>query len=366
MSQVRGHETDLDRANKLRSLIRMIPFVVIAILLMTFIACKADLNTLEGTEKVKPINSEVPSSVIETSASNEVVKTPTPTNAPSPTPEPNQMTGNNWKVEEIGSIKAEYIALMKEYLAGGKPDLAPLKNPLNKPEHWFDNPGRFEGGWLGAFSSYLYLSNEADDEWDHYLCLHHVSSIPLETYRAAVDRIIEYRKQYWNMDSVRTDGEEENFGIAPIECFCGENWFVLPDWEVEMNRQVHTIWRTDDGEHYYEFGDKNGELGVLTDALIVSDKVGYLCCTGWDYEDGRGFRVFVTRDGGESWKALELDVPAEYSTYGSSFAFAPVFDSDRGVLAVRLCMGEGLIEVVLFETNDGGATWSCCHKESQT
>ncbi len=38
MSQVRGHETDLDRANKLRSLIRMILFVVIAILLMTFIA----------------------------------------------------------------------------------------------------------------------------------------------------------------------------------------------------------------------------------------------------------------------------------------------------------------------------------------
>ena len=205
---------------------------------------------------------------------------PENTNAPSPTPEPNQMTGNNWKVEEIGSIKAEYIALMKEYLAGGKPDLAPLKNPLNKPEYWFDNAGKFEGGWLGTFSSYLYLSNEADDEWDHYLCLHHVSSIPLETYRAAVDRIIEYRKQYWNMDSVRTDSEEENFGIAPIECFCGENWFVLPDWEVEMNRQGHTIWRTDDGEHYYEFGEKNGELGIyekiVLDALLSEIKRLYL------------------------------------------------------------------------------------------
>ena len=366
MSQVREHETDLCRVNKLRLLIRMIAFAMIVIPLMTFIACKAAHNTLEGYEKVEPINTEATSSVTKMPASNEPAMTSAPTNAPSPTPEPTQKTGSNWKVEEFNSIKSEYIVLMEEYLAGGKPDFAPLKNPLNKPEYWFDNSGKFEGGWLGTFSSYLYLSNEADDEWDHYLCLHHVSSLPLETYRAAVDKIIEYRKQFWSMDSVRTDGEEENFGFAPIACFCGDDWFVLPDWEVEMNRQVHSIWRTDDGEHYYEFGAKNGELGVLTDALIVSDKIAYLCCTSWDYEDGRGFRVFFTCDGGESWKALELEVPEEYSGYGSSFAFAPVFDGDKGVFAVRLCMDEGLFEVILFETDDGGATWSCCHKEAQT
>lgn len=334
---------------------------LILLILFTFYACK----TFEAKGGIVSPQSELASSDVASAPKTTDVLAPVPTNTPYPTPQLTEKKECKWKVEEINSIKDVYITLMVEYIAGSEPDLSPLKNPLNEPECWFDNPGKFENGWIGAFSSYLYLANETDDEWDHYLCLHHTASFPLEAYRAAVDKIIEYRKQYWSIDSVRTGDEEENLGFAPIACFCGDDWFVLPDWEAEMNRQVHTIWRTDDGEHYYEFWAKNGELGVLTDALIVSDKVGYLCYTGWDYEDGSGFRVFVTRDGGENWRTLELEVPAEYLRYRSSFAFAPVFDGDRGMLAVRLCMGEGLFEVVLFETNDGGATWSCCNKEAQ-
>lgn len=288
---------------------------------------------------------------------------PAETPAPRTTPEPDPASLCRWTVKEFTSIKAEYSALMAEYLAGGDPELSALcARPMVGPVCYFDNFGRFEGGMIGAFSSYLWLSDEEDGEIDHYLCVHREASFPMEAYRAAMDKIIEYRKQYWSIDSVLTEGEEENLGWQPIMGFCGEDWFVLPDWEVVMNRQVHTIWRTDDGEHYYEFGAKNGELGELTDALIVSDKVGYLCCTGWDYEDGCGFRVFVTRDGGKTWESLGLEVPAEYSGFENSFAFAPVFDGENGVLAVRLNYDGDRTEIVLFKTTDGGATWSCAEK----
>ena len=340
---------------------RTITAIIVVMMLFALCACSRH-GISEAVPSSSPEASPVPATKAPAAETAAPTAAPAPTATPVPTAAPAEDKTGGWEVIAADSIKAEYTALMEEFLAGGAPDLSPLKNPTNKPEYWFDDPGRFEGGWLGAFSSYLYLSNDDGGERDHYLCLHRAASFPLETYKAAVEKIIEYRKQYWGVDSVITEGTEESFGFAPIAGFCGEDWFVLPDWEVVSNRQAHTIWRTDDGEHYYEFGAKNGELGELTDALIVSDKVGYLCCTGWDYEDGCGFRVFVTRDGGESWDALGLEVPEELAGYVSSFAFAPVFDGERGALAVRLAfMDDGSddarFEIVLFETDDGGITW---------
>lgn len=288
--------------------------------------------------------------------------TPVLTEAPAPAlteaPDPQETEACGWGVREFKSIKGEYTAMIGDFLSGGKLDANLLSRlPSADPACWIDNPGRFEGGSIGAFSSYLLLSNEEEGAWDHYLCVDCVSELPLETYKAAMEKIIEYRKEYWGMDSIRTQFETENFGSSPMPCYCGEDWFILPDWEVIMNRQAITIWRTDDGETYYEFGAKNGEPGVLTDAAILSDKVGYLCQNSPLFEDGRGFRVFATDDGGKSWKALELEVPEEYSGYGSSFAYAPVFIGEKGALAICLYYDGFRRETILFETSDGGSTW---------
>ena len=335
-------------------------------MLLSLVCCsKSKTGNADHTPSVTDHLTAAPILSPDPLAGNTPVLTEEPAPASTEASDRQETEACSWDAKEYKSIKGEYAAMIEDYLSSGEIDDALLSSlPSANPACWFDNPGRFEGGSIGAFSSYLQLSNE-EDAMDHYLCVDCVSELPLETYKEAIEKIIEYRKQYWGMDSIRTQFETENFGSSPMQGYCGEDWFILPDWEVCMNRQVITIWRTDDGENYYEFGAKNGERGELTDAVILSDKVGYLCLTGWDFEEGRGFRVFATDDGGESWKALELEVPQEYSGYGCSFAYAPVFKGERGALAVCLYYDDYRRETLLFETSDGGSTWRFISRDAE-
>lgn len=195
-----------------------------------------------------------------------------------------------------------------------------------------------------------------------YDCAEPFADFPLEAGREAKAKLAEYAAAYLN--SHLTD--EGTADTIPKEGFAGEDWFVLKTIDPSPKRYVHTIWRTDDGKNYYEFGNNNeGFLGDVIGACIVSDTTGFICqaeikdeyCT---------FRVYGTFDGGAAWEDMGISVPDESDgmRLDSAAAFFPTFIGDRGLIFVSASYadhtddsGRSLISTYCFITSDGGRTW---------
>lgn len=69
--------------------------------------------------------------------------------------------------------------------------------------------------------------------------------------------------------------------------FAGEDWFLLKfkDCAPMKHKNVHSIWRTNDGENFYEFGNNNSYVGEVTGACILSETTGFLCQTDCGFLD---------------------------------------------------------------------------------
>ena len=333
--------------NKHSPLIRVIPFILIIVLLLTILACvspKAQSNNTKGDT----VNTEGPANVTDTPAPTEPTTTP---------------DAAEWTVTEIHSHRSELEASAKAVLEGkGDTETVYPFVPMtgdNAGESFLRVSAEGEGA-LMAYDVCLYeekLDSDYNLEWQ-YECAEPFAQFPAELSGMINAKLAEYAKQFLGVELLQNEGEN----LMPALGFVGTDWIVVVNGETTGNRQVHTIWRTDDGANYYEFGHNNSFSGQVTGACIVSKTTGFLCQVDTGNDDVVEFKVFGTFDGGETWQDMGLALPEEYAGYGISAAFAPYFEGDNGVLFVSMWYrdrgeyGETLVRS--FTTSNGGRTWT--------
>lgn len=340
--------------NKHSPLIRVIPFVLIIVLLLTILACVSP-KAQSNNKKDDTVNTNV----------SFVTDTPNPTESeaiittePTATPD-----AAEWTVTEIRSRRYELEASAKAVLEGkGDTESVYPFVPMtgdNAGESFLRVSTEGEAA-LMAYNVCLYkekLDSNFNLEWQ-YECAEPFAQFPEELSGMINAKLAEYAKQFLGVDLLPNEGEN----LMPALGFVGTDWLVVVNGETTGNRQVHTIWRTDDGTNYYEFGHNNSFPGQVTGACIVSKTTGFLCQVDTENDDIIAFKVFGTFDGGETWQDMGLTLPEEYAGYGISAAFAPYFEGNNGVLFVSMWYrdrgeyGETIIRS--FTTSDGGQTWT--------
>ena len=126
-----------------------------------------------------------------------------------------------------------------------------------------------------------------------------------------------------------------------------------------MNHQDLRIYLTGDGgATWREIGNPyEYHISVLTGAGFASDRVGFVSYRY--YEDARP-DIWWTRNGGESWEKLAVELPAAYRSADCRFTpGSPVFHGEEGVYPIAVtCADETLKPVIWLETHDGGLTWT--------
>ena len=187
------------------------------------------------------------------------------------------------------------------------------------------------------------------------------ANFPIEAVEVGNLKVVNYLVEYLDLlpsSIVIQDGYSHGFGFA------GEDWFLLKfeDCASMKHQNVHSIWRTDDGENFYEFGHNNSYIGEVTGACILSETTGFLCQTDCGYLDREhdgaiGFKVFGTFDGGETWQDMGLELTGEYAGYQHAVALAPTFVGDRGIILVGAFYNDRRV-ICCFTTSDGGRTWT--------
>ena len=138
-----------------------------------------------------------------------------------------------------------------------------------------------------------------------------------------------------------------------------ENGYLVLTSGVAMNHQDLRIYLTGDGgETWREIGTPYGvHISVLTGAGFASDQVGFI---SYRYYEDAGPDIWWTRDGGETWEKLAVELPAAYRSPDCRFTpGSPVFHGEEGVYPIVVTTeDEGLEPVLYLETHDGGLTWT--------
>jgi photosystem II stability/assembly factor-like uncharacterized protein len=118
-----------------------------------------------------------------------------------------------------------------------------------------------------------------------------------------------------------------------------------------QNVIYHTL---DSGAHWQQLGNSFAWASVSPDELsFVDSKHGFMSTLD---SDGIG-RLFVTEDGGRSWRLVELPVPPGGWQGGagkSAVTLLPSMFGEQGVLLVGRAGGDWFS----YTTNDGGLTWA--------
>ncbi|MBO4562628.1 MAG: hypothetical protein J5772_03360 [Clostridia bacterium] len=248
-----------------------------------------------------------------------------------------------------GSMKADEIEPCTDYNGGIMCGECFLRRGTEEGEDGFY-----------AYDLCLSMRRQKDGKYEtRYECAEPFACFPAETLELAEASLADHTKAYLGLDVIFQEGD----GIMPMRGYAGSDWFLLMNSETTQGKNVHTIWRTDDGESFYEFGHNNDFIGVVTGACILSGTTGFLCQTEMRSQYS-WFRVFGTFDGGATWQDMGLEIPKEregcpllYST-----AFAPTFIGDRGVVFVSAVYEDGsefgFSTTYGFISSDGGRTWT--------
>ena len=144
--------------------------------------------------------------------------------------------------------------------------------------------------------------------------------------------------------------------------------WLLRSTNVSAGHEEVELYRTQDAGATWQLiasarqGASGEELGSIS-SLGQKTGVGFRdSANGWlaGYSAGEGVYLYRTRDGGSTWAAQELAVPAGYTaTGGSAQSYPPIFfDEKRGLLPVYLGSTTPGFHLFFYLTSDGGADWS--------
>ena len=138
-----------------------------------------------------------------------------------------------------------------------------------------------------------------------------------------------------------------------------ENGYLVLTSGVSMNHQDLRIYLTGDGgETWREIGNPyDVHVSVLTGAGFASDQVGFI---SYRYYEDAGPDIWWTDDGGETWEKLMVELPAAYRFGDCRFTpGSPVFHGEEGVYPITVTTEDDTLEPVIWlETHDGGYTWT--------
>ncbi len=160
----------------------------------------------------------------------------------------------------------------------------------------------------------------------------------------------------WSSADILLDGTQASWNCVG---FTSQNdgWLVICSF-VGMGREQHYIYMTADGGKTWKpvSGNVNDVYsGMLSGAGFASDKVGFLC---FRYETDFQPAICVTRDGGLTWSRLSVSLPKEYDGYNKT-PLSPALDGTDIVLPVLLTDDSGEAGTVYLVSDDEGETWQC-------
>ena len=128
-------------------------------------------------------------------------------------------------------------------------------------------------------------------------------------------------------------------------------WIILEfPVSAKMDNSIGIMLGTEDGGKTYTLMADHTQLPTTGEFHFISTKDGWIA--------GRiNTDLYVTRDGGATWKEVLLSPPPQVSTSGDGKYDLPIIkDSQNGFLPVTYVTGI-TAAFVLFVTQDGGMTW---------
>ena len=189
-----------------------------------------------------------------------------------------------------------------------------------------------------------------------------IASYPKELYTEVSERYVQRAAEAFNTDVSSFIGSNPNYGS--FNAYITENAFMIAG-ECLQYRQAKVVYFNDNGV-WREFGDSLTEYPYPVTGFCVKDSsTAFICCQNVleisedDPRNTDGAQFFASFDGGISWERIEIAMPDPYTVgvYSIPYAFSPVFDGERGLMPVRIVVDERA-HILLFETTDGGHTWS--------
>src|SRR5687768_14860104 len=126
---------------------------------------------------------------------------------------------------------------------------------------------------------------------------------------------------------------------------------------VLIDRQL--FWTSDAGQTWTEISPSIQTDAFVEDVQFIDSRQGWLLSTTPDSNGGTLFQLSQTNDGGMSWetRALPLFESGEFASYAEK-AEMGWFDSQTGWISVKQTSGSNFSLGTLFQTSDGGSTWS--------
>jgi photosystem II stability/assembly factor-like uncharacterized protein len=91
-----------------------------------------------------------------------------------------------------------------------------------------------------------------------------------------------------------------------------------------------------------------GTSDAINDIYFRSKEDGYLLA---------GSRIFTTRDGGESWRALQRFAPKDFGGAVPELYSIRFADKKKGWVVGSLSRRDNVVDSLIFYTDDGGASW---------
>lgn len=162
----------------------------------------------------------------------------------------------------------------------------------------------------------------------------------------------------WNF--LGEEREEMRYDGGYLGFFGQQDGYLVLTSGASMNHQALRIYLTSDGgETWREIGNPYEEhCAVLTGAGFASEERGFLSYR--PFED-TGPDIWQTRDGGESWDPLAVELPEAWRGAWAT-ALSPAFRGQEGswLIQVRASdeTGEVREDTLTLRSHDGGETWS--------
>jgi photosystem II stability/assembly factor-like uncharacterized protein len=144
----------------------------------------------------------------------------------------------------------------------------------------------------------------------------------------------------------------ETFGAVEFSVLDANHLFVFVPGSMPDGYESDLFESTDGGRTWS--ADRVTSAGGVTGPFAFADSVHGVVAGG-----APGNRLFVTADGGRSWRQVAISVPAGSSQDSAQLLQAPWFwDARTGALVLSYVDGAGSDEVGVLLTADAGASWS--------